>query len=223
MKSVPPSYMILDSHTPSFLSLSWWKQEIIIENNSHTHTLSLDNNTQVKLYGFLKNKYHLKLTIHQKEKSSLESFFFLYSNDISHIHIDVFAQQKECISSIHVVNCMSGWEVTLHTAITVNKEGRDSQVEIIQKNIFLKESKKLIAFPKLNIATNHVKASHACSVESIASSSLYYFESRGIPKQKALFLIIQGYFDALFSPFKAKETPHYHQWKQELQSMILHI
>ena len=48
--------------------------------------------------------------------------------------------------------------------------------------------------PKLDIRANNVKAGHAASVSKIDGESLFYLETRGIKRNDAIKLIIEGAF-----------------------------
>lgn len=68
----------------------------------------------------------------------------------------------------------------------------DSRLDI--RSFLLGVKAKSSMSPKLEIEANNVKAGHAATVSHMDEESLFYLRSRGIQKEKALELFIEGVF-----------------------------
>jgi Fe-S cluster assembly protein SufD len=62
------------------------------------------------------------------------------------------------------------------------------------RNIVLSEHAKADAIPNLEIEANDVRCGHAASVGPVEEETLFYLESRGIPRAEAERLIVTGFF-----------------------------
>ena len=66
-----------------------------------------------------------------------------------------------------------------------------------EETILLSEDAKMDAQPNLEISNEDVRCSHGVSVGQIDDEKLFYFQSRGITKDLAVKLIVQGFFDEI--------------------------
>jgi Fe-S cluster assembly protein SufD len=62
------------------------------------------------------------------------------------------------------------------------------------RNIVLSEHAKADAIPNLEIEANDVRCGHAASVGPVEEETVFYLESRGIPRAEAERLIVTGFF-----------------------------
>jgi Fe-S cluster assembly protein SufD len=62
------------------------------------------------------------------------------------------------------------------------------------RNIVLSEHAKADAIPNLEIEANDVRCGHAASVGPVDEETVFYLESRGIPRAEAERLIVTGFF-----------------------------
>jgi Fe-S cluster assembly protein SufD len=62
------------------------------------------------------------------------------------------------------------------------------------RNMVLSERAKADAIPNLEIEANDVRCGHAASVGPVDEEAVYYFQSRGIPRDEAERLIVTGFF-----------------------------
>lgn len=74
--------------------------------------------------------------------------------------------------------------------------GADGTLE--EHNLLLSKGSKIEAIPALEIHHNEVQASHSATLERMDDEKLFYLESRGLPPQEGLELLVEGFFwDAL--------------------------
>jgi Fe-S cluster assembly protein SufD len=62
------------------------------------------------------------------------------------------------------------------------------------RNLVLSDSAKADAIPNLEIENNEVRCGHAASVGPVEEDTLFYLQSRGIPRKEAERLIVFGFF-----------------------------
>jgi len=60
-------------------------------------------------------------------------------------------------------------------------------------NMLLSERAEVLSMPKLDIATDEVKCAHGASVSPIDETQVYYLQTKGIDKQTAEHMIIDGF------------------------------
>ena len=68
----------------------------------------------------------------------------------------------------------------------------------LNKNLLLDKKTKSFSKPELDIHSDDVVCSHGATVGSIDEDTVYYLKSRGIDKQTAEKLIVQGFLKAVF-------------------------
>lgn len=66
---------------------------------------------------------------------------------------------------------------------------------LTQRVLLLSDQAKAECIPELEIESDSVSCSHAASVSRIPDEHLFYLMSRGIPKEKAEDLIIEGFLN----------------------------
>ncbi|MCK4800415.1 MAG: Fe-S cluster assembly protein SufD [Anaerolineales bacterium] len=74
------------------------------------------------------------------------------------------------------------------------------------RNLLLNRDARSDSIPGLEILNNDVRCTHGSTVGKIDQEQLFYLLSRGIPRKEAEQLIIQGFFDDIFSRFSIPEV-----------------
>jgi len=77
--------------------------------------------------------------------------------------------------------------------INITHTGSGSTGYLNQETLNLSENTVVKAIPVLKIDTNDVKAGHSSSIRNLNNEDLYYFETRGIAKDEAKYLLISGF------------------------------
>jgi Fe-S cluster assembly protein SufD len=73
------------------------------------------------------------------------------------------------------------------------------------RNLLLNSDARSDSIPGLEILNNDVRCTHGSTVGKIDPEQLFYLLSRGIPRLEAEQLVIQGFFDDIFSRFPLPE------------------
>ncbi|MBV8087525.1 MAG: Fe-S cluster assembly protein SufD [Chloroflexi bacterium] len=82
----------------------------------------------------------------------------------------------------------SGW-------ITIAKAASKTSAQQTQRNLLLSKEAKADSIPNLEILTNDVACSHAAAVGPIDEEQLFYLESRGLPRDAAEHMVVQGFVE----------------------------
>jgi Fe-S cluster assembly protein SufD len=81
----------------------------------------------------------------------------------------------------------SGW-------VHIRPNAKSSDAFQTNRNLVLSDRAKADAIPNLEIENNEVRCGHAASVGPVEEDTLFYLESRGIPRKEAERLIVFGFF-----------------------------
>jgi Fe-S cluster assembly protein SufD len=81
----------------------------------------------------------------------------------------------------------SGW-------VHVRPDAQKTNAMQTSRNIVLSEHAKADAIPNLEIEANDVRCGHAASVGPVDEETIFYLQSRGIPRADAERLIVSGFF-----------------------------
>jgi Fe-S cluster assembly scaffold protein SufB len=81
--------------------------------------------------------------------------------------------------------------------IEIASKGRGTETFLSDHVLLLDPKAQARAVPKLKIETNDVKASHSASVSRIHPEDLFYMMSRGISKEEAREMYVEGFLAEL--------------------------
>lgn len=79
--------------------------------------------------------------------------------------------------------------------IHVRPNGAETDAYQTNRNLVLSDNARADSKPELEIENNDVRCSHAASVGQIDHDQIFYLESRGIPRDQAERLIVDGFFE----------------------------
>ena len=84
----------------------------------------------------------------------------------------------------------------LEGMIKIDKEGRGAESFLSEHAMLLSPNAHASADPKLEIENNDVSSRHSASVSQIDENKIFYMMSRGLGREDAKRLIIQGFFES---------------------------
>lgn len=93
--------------------------------------------------------------------------------------------------------------VECHGAIVIGEEGHGTNTHLTQHILMLDASAKVDAVPALEIKTNDVKASHSATVTKVSDEDLFYMTSRGIERDGARRMLVEGFLGELIDRIPA--------------------
>lgn len=84
-------------------------------------------------------------------------------------------------------------QIKLTGRILIDKNCGDTNSFLTERVLLLSDQAKAECIPDLEIESDDVKCSHAASISRIPEEQLFYLMSRGISRQKAENLIVEGF------------------------------
>ncbi len=95
----------------------------------------------------------------------------------------------------------SGW-------VHVRPDAQKTIAMQTSRNIVLSEHAKADAIPNLEIEANDVRCGHAASVGPVEEETLFYLQSRGIPRDEAERLVVTGFFQEVLDRVTLEGVRH---------------
>ncbi len=86
-------------------------------------------------------------------------------------------------------------------SIDVPKKAQKTEAAQLSRNLILSKRAKIDTKPELEIVADDVRCSHGATVSQLQDEELFYLLSRGINKEVANSLLLQGYYDDITSNF----------------------
>ena len=77
--------------------------------------------------------------------------------------------------------------------IKIGPNGSKTETQLTEHILMLDSTAKVDAVPALEIKTNDVKASHSATVTKVSEEDLFYMASRGIAKDEARGMYVEGF------------------------------
>lgn len=78
------------------------------------------------------------------------------------------------------------------------EKGADKTMSLLENRVLvLGEAAKANSLPSLEIEADDVKASHAATIGRVDAAALFYLQSRGLPRQNAVGLLSEGFFEPI--------------------------
>ena len=81
--------------------------------------------------------------------------------------------------------------------IFVRKEAQKTNAFQSNNNIILSDNAKINTKPQLEIWADDVKCYHGCTTGQLDENAIFYLQSRGINKDKAVSILINAFFDEI--------------------------
>lgn len=135
-------------------------------------------------------------------------------------HLDIGAaavhQAPHTASDILVRGVLSGRARSIFRGLGhIIKGARGAEMSQSARTLLLDDTARADAIPSLLIDDNDVKAGHAATTGPIDPAQLFYLQSRGIPRQEAVRMIVSGFFAPLLEQIAVPGL------RDELQHLIL--
>ena len=93
--------------------------------------------------------------------------------------------------------------------VVVREHTKQTDADQSNKNLLLSPSALMNANPQLEIYAEDVKCAHGSTTGQIDKEALFYMRSRGLSKQKAIELIIDGFAKEILEPIKNVAIKNY--------------
>jgi Fe-S cluster assembly protein SufD len=119
-------------------------------------------------------------------------------------------QHLDIDSLIHHIGVATGGDLLLHGAvkdkgrnvftglIKIEPTGQQTNSYLKNENLILDRSARCDSIPSLEIDANDVRASHGATTSKIDEEYIFYLMSRGIPRNTAIRMVVEGFFHKVF-------------------------
>jgi Fe-S cluster assembly protein SufD len=87
--------------------------------------------------------------------------------------------------------------VNFEGLVKINKKAKKTNAWLAVHLLLLSDKANGRAIPSLEILENDIKAGHATTVGKVNDLEMFYLQSRGLPKQKAKQLIVEGFLKSV--------------------------
>lgn len=91
----------------------------------------------------------------------------------------------------------------------VKKDAQKIEAHQSNKNLLLSKTAKMNSIPQLEIYADDVKCSHGSTTGQLDDDALFYFQSRGIPKNEAFILLVSGFVSEVMEQIKFEPVKNY--------------
>ncbi|RYY30395.1 MAG: Fe-S cluster assembly protein SufD [Chitinophagaceae bacterium] len=153
---------------------------------THCVTVSLNG-------GIVRNNLHAVLDARYAEA---HLYGLYYQGGQSHVdnHTIVDNVQPDCLSNELYKGILDNQSTGVFNGkIYVQKDAQKTNAFQSNKNVLLSETANVNTKPQLEIFADDVKCSHGCTIGSLDEEGLFYLQSRGIPRNQAMALLLQGF------------------------------
>ena len=87
--------------------------------------------------------------------------------------------------------------------VDIGKDGAKVNTDLSLHGLLLSKKSKFHSFPAMEVVNNDVIATHGASVSQIDQEQIFYFQSRGIDKENAEYMIASGYFEPAIAKIRS--------------------
>lgn len=149
------------------------------------------------------------LTRLEKEgaNTNVYSLFFTNNNQQYDFDSSIYHNSKHTTSDMVVRGVLDGKSKVIYNGLVkIGEKASNSNGYQKQDALLLSSSAEIDPIPNLEINNNDVKCSHGTTVSRLDKDKLFYLKSRGLPEDKAVKLMIKGFFDPVIRKIKIKEA-----------------
>lgn len=93
--------------------------------------------------------------------------------------------------------------------LTIAEGAQQTDAGQVFRNLLLSEKAKADAIPELEVLADDVAAAHGAATAPLDKDQMFYLESRGLDKESASDLIVEGFLMDAFSGFASEELSNY--------------
>lgn len=200
--------------------------EIIQEENSEIEYLIIQNDKN--------NFHFNSINISQKQNSISNCFTFSYSGAVVRNNLNIKLKEKNCYSNMYGFYALrKKSHVDNHTTVDhidensisnehykgimdnnsngvfngkifVRKKAQKTNAFQSNNNILLSDEAKINTKPQLEIWADDVKCSHGCTVGQLDKEAMFYLQSRGISKEKAISMLLGAFSEEIIEKIENK-------------------
>ena len=142
-----------------------------------------------------RNKSDIRSTL-EGSNASLKQFIAVHGHGTRHDdhHIEIHHQQPHTNSHLLLNAACDDRSHSIGTgALTIDDVAQHTDAGQVFRNLLLSPSSRAEAIPELEVLANEVAAAHGAASAPINEEQLHYLMSRGLSKQEATSMIVEGF------------------------------
>lgn len=121
------------------------------------------------------------------------------------LKVTVYHQAQNTTSNVIIKSALSdSAKVDIDGLIKIEPKSKGTKAWLAAHLLLLSEKAKGRAIPNLEILENDIKAGHATTVGRINDIEMFYLMSRGLSKESAKKLIVEGFLQSMIAEFPKK-------------------
>jgi Fe-S cluster assembly scaffold protein SufB len=135
------------------------------------------------------------LIVHLQDGAELHvvGFFVGQGSDRFQLHVAVHHEGQGTTGLTNIRGALAGHSFADVTGlIAIPPTGVKTNAFFEARTVLLSRNAKSESLPSLEILANDVKAGHASTMSGLDEESLFYLQSRGLPKEAAARMLIEG-------------------------------
>jgi len=154
----------------------------------------------------------------QNENVNIETYFLIPAINSQTVELNINTNFKVSNTKvwINVIALASdNASITLNGNIHIEENIKNVEAKLYEETLLLWNAKYISLIPWLRVDSPDVKATHWAKVQRISPERLFYMQSRGLSKEKAMNMIINSYSQQIADKLEFDETK-----KSEFYSML---
>ena len=177
------------------------------QNNWKTTNICLDKNAQVNNQQIIFNSKLFITNSYLKQNSSYNLYSVYYhKNSQNYILNSAIHKEEDTKSDLIINGAVSENSKTINDGlIKITQKAKKSNGYQTLNNTLLDDNSTILSEPLLEIENFNVKCSHGCSISQIKEDILFYMQTRGLTKKKAIKIVIEGYINQVISKISNKQ------------------
>jgi len=127
-------------------------------------------------------------------ESNLYGYYHIRGKNQVDNHTIVEHKEPDCLSNELYVGLLDEDASGIFNGrVMVHQDAQRTNAFQSNKNILLSDNATMNTKPELEIYADDVKCSHGATIGQVDQEALFYLQSRGIPKQIAMSMLLQGF------------------------------
>ncbi|MBI4239493.1 SufD family Fe-S cluster assembly protein [Candidatus Uhrbacteria bacterium] len=132
--------------------------------------------------------------IYPQSRVSLSLFIIAKGNETFSFEIDTINAAPETVMQIAIRSLVSDTaSVSFRGVARIEKKAHQTSVHVSHHSLLLSDTARAYSLPSMEILHDDVRAGHAVTIGKIDEEQLLYLQSRGLSRDQARDLIVQGF------------------------------
>lgn len=182
------------AHIIDRISDEKWTKQIIIEEHAQLTYLLICENSEIDLE-----------IVCEWEFAQAKIFAIFVGKENSLTKASVFGNLRasETSADMYLLSLLgNNSNIAVDWGVDIGPGILQASGHLLEENLILGEKIQLKTLPMLDVRSNDVSASHGCKIDRVDANKLFYMTSKGIPKDEANRLIVEGYVANVLENFK---------------------